>query len=94
MPLPGVPVKLGPSPKHEPSPLSYASIIGGTLTLIGPFLFAVCLAASAEFMTPMGYETNLMVYGAGDYKFLDYTRFGAPLNILFWLLATLLIPVF
>jgi di/tricarboxylate transporter len=58
-----------------------------------PFVMAVTVAASCGFATPMGYQTNLMIYGPGGYKFSDYLRFGGPLNLLVMAITVLLAPL-
>lgn len=59
-----------------------------------PFAIAIMFAASLAFATPVGYQTNLMVYAPGGYRFTDFTRVGLPLNFIVWGIATALIPVF
>lgn len=58
-----------------------------------PFVVAITVAASCEFSTPIGYQTNLMVMGPGGYKWIDYTRFGLPLTILAGIICVTLAPL-
>ena len=57
------------------------------------FVVAVMFSSTLAFATPVGYQTNMMVYGPGGYKFLDFTRIGVPLNVITWLLCSALIPL-
>jgi di/tricarboxylate transporter len=60
---------------------------------IVPFAITLMIAASASFATPIGYQTNLMVYGPGDYRFMDFIRMGLPLTLLVGLLTVVLVPL-
>ncbi len=57
-----------------------------------PFFVVICMAASASFCTPIGFQTNLIVQGIGNYKFTDFVRIGLPLNIMAFLISVFVIP--
>ncbi len=57
-----------------------------------PFAIAVMIAAASSFATPIGYQTNLMVYGPGGYRYSDFLRIGGPLSVILWGLSILMIP--
>ena len=73
-------------------PIALATTTSLELNFI-PFVIAIMMAASASFSTPIGYQTNLMVYGPGGYQFKDYLRIGIPLNIILWLFSITIIPL-
>jgi len=60
---------------------------------VRPFVIAITVGASLAFATPLGYQTNLMVYGPGGYRFSDFVKVGLPLQVLLALLSVLLIPL-
>jgi len=61
---------------------------------IMPFVIVIMMAASASLSTPIGYQTNLMVYGPGGYKYTDFTKIGLPLNLIIAAITLILVPVF
>jgi di/tricarboxylate transporter len=58
-----------------------------------PFVIAVTVAASAAFAMPMGYQTHMMIYGPGGYRFSDFLRVGIPLDLICWVTSCMLIPL-
>ena len=58
-----------------------------------PFFVVICLAASASFSTPIGYQTNLIVQGVGGYKFMDFVKIGLPLNIITFIISVFVVPL-
>jgi di/tricarboxylate transporter len=58
-----------------------------------PYIVAIMIAASCGFATPIGYQTNLMVFGPGGYHFRDFLRFGGGLNLVVWLVTVTVIPL-
>jgi di/tricarboxylate transporter len=58
-----------------------------------PFVIAICMAASLGFATPLGYQTHMMVYGPGGYRFSDFLKIGIPLDILCWIVTVLVVPL-
>jgi len=74
-------------------PLAYSTALSLQVDPL-PFVMAVAYGASASFLTPHSYQTNLMVYGPGNYKFSDYMKAGLPLAVIYSVITLVLLPVF
>jgi di/tricarboxylate transporter len=73
-----------------PIAMATADQMGVSVT---PYVFAIMMGASASFATPIGYQCNMMVYGPGGYRFSDYLKIGIPMNLVMWIVASILIPM-
>ena len=73
-------------------PIAHATADAMSLSFM-PFAVVIAIAASSGFATPLGYQTHLMVYGAGGYRFSDYTRIGLPMDLLAMTVALIMIPL-
>jgi di/tricarboxylate transporter len=73
-------------------PIAYSLAVGFDVSPL-PFVMAVAFGASASFISPFGYQTNLMVFSAGNYKIKDYIRMGLPISVLYSITALVLIPI-
>jgi di/tricarboxylate transporter len=74
------------------SPIAIAIAVGMDLQPY-PFLMAIAIAASTTFLTPIGHQVNILVYGVGDYRFTDFPRVGGLLNILIFIVAMIVVPL-
>jgi di/tricarboxylate transporter len=74
-----------------PIAVSAAEEVGGDVRV---FAIALAVAASASFLTPIGYQTNTMVYGQGGYRFSDFARLGAPLTLVVILTIAVVVPLY
>jgi di/tricarboxylate transporter len=73
-------------------PIGYATAQSHGLDVM-PFIMAVAYGASASFITPYSYQTNLMVYSAGRYRFTDYVKYGIPMSILYSIIVIVMLPI-
>jgi di/tricarboxylate transporter len=75
------------------TPIAIATAAGLDVSPL-PFVITVMLGASTSYLTPVGYQTNLFIFGPGGYRFADFLRVGGPLTLLTIVAATLVIPLF
>lgn len=74
-------------------PISYSIALGFSVDIL-PFIMTVAFAASGSFISPYGYQTNLMVYNAGQYKLMDFVKVGLPVSLVYAVIVLTAVPIF